>query len=90
MEGITMENNTILAKNPDNVTRKYLKGIIIEPGMSLNQVAADFYERIDGQREFISIVTEIAEEYDTDVQTCIEDLQALSKQLIEKEVVYVK
>ncbi|MEC1182211.1 MULTISPECIES: PqqD family peptide modification chaperone [Bacillus] len=33
--------------------------------MSLNQVAADFYERIDGQREFISIVTEIAEEYDT-------------------------
>ncbi|WP_406845912.1 hypothetical protein [Bacillus safensis] len=33
---------------------------------------------------------EITEEYDTDVQTCIEDLQALSKQLIEKEVVYVK
>ena len=33
---------------------------------------------------------EIAEEYDTDVQTCIEDLQALSKQLIEKEVVYVE
>ncbi|MEF3085025.1 PqqD family protein [Bacillus altitudinis] len=58
--------------------------------MSLNQVEADFYERIDGQREFISIVTEIAEEYDTDVQTCIKDLQALSKQLIEKEVVYVK
>ncbi|MCS3484013.1 hypothetical protein M2369_001505 [Bacillus sp. JUb11] len=39
---------------------------------------------------FISIVTEFAEEYDTDVQTCIKDLQALSKQLIEKEVVYVK
>ncbi|WP_342467683.1 PqqD family protein [Bacillus sp. FSL W8-0629] len=58
--------------------------------MSLNQVAADFYERIDGQREYISIVMEIAEEYNTDVQTCIEDLQALSKQLIEKEVVYVK
>ncbi|VCT98435.1 hypothetical protein AIDNDMCJ_14985 [Bacillus safensis] len=33
---------------------------------------------------------EITEEYDTDVQTCIEDLEALSKQLIEKEVVYVK
>ena len=59
-----MENNTIFVKILI-MNKKELKSIIIEPGMSLNQVAADFYERIDGQREFISIVTEIAEEYDT-------------------------
>ncbi|MFJ5673538.1 PqqD family protein [Bacillus safensis] len=58
--------------------------------MSLNQVIADFYKRIDRHRKFISIVKKFAEEYDTDFQTCIEDLQAMSKQLIEKEVVYVK
>lgn len=72
------------------MNKKVLKRYHYRTGMSLNQVAIDFYERIDGQREYISIVMEIAEEYNTDVQTCIEDLQALSKQLIEKEVVYVK
>lgn len=83
-----MYKDTVLKKNPNNVERKYLKGIIVEPGLSLNQVASDFYEKINGELTFLSIATQISKEYDVSINDCINDLETLTTQLLEKELVF--
>lgn len=83
-----MYKDTVLKKNRNNVERKYLKGIIIEPGLSLNQVASDFYEKINGELTFLSIATQISKDYDVSIDDCINDLETLTTQLLEKELVF--
>ncbi|MBU2659401.1 PqqD family protein [Bacillus cabrialesii] len=85
-----INESTVLSKNPEMPSRKYLKSIIIEPGITLNEMASDIYNHIDGKMSIHDICSKIVNEYDVDYQTCLEDCMELFEMLIEHEAIKVK
>ncbi|ADO54223.1 MULTISPECIES: PqqD family protein [Paenibacillus] len=87
---MNFNENTILRKNPDISTRNYLKSTIIEPGITLNEVATNLFERIDGIRTLAEICKDMVKEYEVDYQTILGDSVELVQGLIEKNIILVE
>jgi hypothetical protein len=73
-----------LAPEPSRPARKYLKGMVVEPGLTLNETAADFYTRMDGTRTVGAICQELQEEYDVDYDTLLRDCSEMARQLVDE------
>lgn len=80
---------SVLEPAPDRSARKYLKGIIVDPGLALNSVAADIYQLLDGQRTLGDIVARIATDYNVSEDRCLEDTVRLASELIDEGVVRI-
>ncbi|HGE7613864.1 PqqD family protein [Bacillus thuringiensis] len=85
-----LNENTVLIKNPEKSSRKYLKSTIIEPDITLNEVASDIYDLIDDNKDINEICKEFMNIYDVDYDTCYKDLTALIDQLIEQDIIRSK
>jgi Coenzyme PQQ synthesis protein D (PqqD) len=80
---------TILEPVPERPARKYVKGIIIDPGLGLNSVAADMYLLLDGRRTLGDVVARITTEYDVAADQCLQDAVILANELIGEGAVRV-
>lgn len=78
---------TVLRHNPDRVWRQYLKGVVVEPGIALNETAASLFLRIDGNRTLEQICVDLLEEYDTDLATFSADAVSVATDLLEQGIV---
>lgn len=87
---MVLNENTVLIKNPQNSTRKYLKSTIIEPGITLNEAASSFFDHIDGNRTLSAICREMEAEYDADYETLLKDITELAESLVEQNVLIIK
>ncbi|REJ07943.1 PqqD family protein [Halobacillus trueperi] len=86
-----IEKTLILEKNNEQKSRKYLKSTIIEPaGITLNELASDVYNNIDGKNTLEEICQRITSEYNVEMDECINDVTGLVKELIELEAIKVK
>lgn len=72
--------------NENCVWRKYLKGIVIEPGLALNETGALFFEKCDGTRTIEQICELISAEYQVDIEECLHDMLELCAELEEQEI----
>ncbi|MBB5356413.1 hypothetical protein HNR43_002397 [Anoxybacillus mongoliensis] len=82
--------NTILIKDQSKSSRKYLKSTIIEPDITLNEIASDIYNYIDGKNNVKDICNLLIKEYNIDYETCLKDTLELIQQLIDYKIIYVK
>ncbi|MDI5962407.1 PqqD family protein [Streptomyces sp. SL13] len=85
----TPDETTILEPLPERPARKYVKGIIIEPGLGLNSVAADMYLQLDGKKTVAQIVAYITDEYDVPADQCLPDALRLMTELLDEGAVRV-
>jgi hypothetical protein len=79
---VILDQYTVLRRDPRRVVRKYLKGTIIEPGLTLNQMATVIFELIDGARSIGDIADVIVDGYEVDRATVVSDVIALATQLV--------
>ncbi|WP_206923011.1 PqqD family protein [Alicyclobacillus suci] len=82
-----ISESTVFAHQEGIQTRKYLKSIIIEPGITLNETAAFVFERMDGHRTLGDICNEMVSTYDVDYNTALNDVVSVSAYLIEKNAI---
>ncbi|MFF5181834.1 PqqD family protein [Micromonospora sp. NPDC000316] len=78
-----IDDNTVLAAAENLETRQYLKGLVIEPGLSLNEVGAFVFGLVDGHRSVAGIVEAMTQEYDVPADECRQDVVELLTQLTE-------
>jgi hypothetical protein len=79
-----LSEQSVLKRNPELAWRKYLKSVVIDPGVALNETAAIVFERMDGTRTLGAICVEIMGEFEIDRATCVNDTLALVRDLIEQ------
>lgn len=79
-----LSEESVLESSPGRSARNYLKGIIIEPGLGLNSVAADMYRLLDGKRTIGDVATLIATDYDVAREQAVDDALRLASELIEE------
>lgn len=73
---------------PNCKWREYLKGIVIEPELALNETAAVIFRLIDGKKSLVEISLEASKHYkDITVAKVLEDAMDLVERLQEEEVV---
>jgi hypothetical protein len=84
-----LNEESVIAPVPERPARKYLRGIIIDPGLALNSVAADIYELLDGKRTLRDVATRIAAEYDVTEDQCRADAVNLAIELVDEGVARV-
>jgi Coenzyme PQQ synthesis protein D (PqqD) len=73
---------------PNCKWRAYLKGIVIEPEIALNETAAVIFRLIDGKKSLIEISLEASKHYQNiTVAKVLEDAMALIERLKEEEIV---
>ena len=86
-----MNETTVLEKNPEMTSRKYLKSIIIDPaGITLNELASEIYNSVDGTTSVGEICSKIAKEYDVDENECKQDTYDLLNELLELKALTIK
>lgn len=87
---VTVNDQVIYAHNLERPSRVYLKGIVIEPGLALNETAALFYSSLNGKRTLAEVVELLAESYDAPLSQCLDDCVELAQELeIEKIILRV-
>jgi hypothetical protein len=80
--------NDVPRLKPNCKWREYLKGIVIEPELALNETAAVIFRLIDGKRSLVEISLEASKHYqDITVARVLEDAMDLVERLQEEEVV---
>jgi Coenzyme PQQ synthesis protein D (PqqD) len=80
--------NAVPRLKPNCKWREYLKGIVIEPELALNETAAVIFRLIDGKRSLVEISLEASKHYqDITVARVLEDAMDLVERLQEEEVV---
>ncbi len=73
---------------PNCKWRAYLKGIVIEPELALNETAAVIFRLIDGKKSLTEISLEASRYYkDITVAQVLKDAMSLVERLQEEEVV---
>jgi hypothetical protein len=73
---------------PNCKWRAYLKGIVIEPELALNETAAVIFRLIDGKKSLIEISLEASRYYkDIAVAQVLKDSMSLLERLQEEEVI---
>jgi hypothetical protein len=79
-----LSEQSVLKRNPELAWRKYLKSVVIDPGVALNETAALVFERMDGTRTLGDICVEIISEFEIDRATCLNDTLSLARDMIEQ------
>jgi hypothetical protein len=82
-----IDGKTIFKRNPERPHRSYLKGVVIEPGLALNETAAILYNVLDGTRDLDSAASEIAQTYDVPHAECLSDCLELVKELESENII---
>ena len=77
----------IFQLSPSITWRKYLKGVVVEPGIALNESATEVFLRIDGQRSVAAISRELTSLFEIDYETCLADTVALMTDLAEQGII---
>jgi Coenzyme PQQ synthesis protein D (PqqD) len=73
---------------PNCKWREYLRGIIIEPELALNETAAVLFRLIDGKKSITEISLEASKHYQNiTVEKVLEDARALIERLEEEKIV---
>ncbi len=85
----TVNETTIVEPAPERPARKYVKGILIEPGLGLNSVAAEMYQLLDGKRTLGDVAARITAEYDVPVDQCLQDAVRLASELIDEGAIRI-
>lgn len=85
----TLSDSSVLEPSPERPSREYHRGLIIEPGLALNTVAADIYKLLDGNRTLKAVAATISSEYDVTEQQCLTDVINLATELVEEGVIRV-
>lgn len=80
---------TVFKHNPERTWRKYLKGVVVEPGIALNESATEIFTRVDGKKTFAQICQEVADVFDIDLATSTADTAELLADLKEQGIVDV-
>lgn len=84
-----VEATTVLERAGERSTRHYLKGLVIEPGLTLNETAASIYRKLDGVVSLSDICKGLLDEYDVDLETIVADAILLAQELLDEGVVRV-
>lgn len=79
----------IIQLNRSITWRKYLKGVVVEPGIALNESATEVFLLIDGKRSIGEITRELCSVFDIDYETCLADTVALVADLADQGIVDV-
>ncbi len=82
-----LSEESVCKRNPEVTWRKYLKSVVIDPGVALNETAAAVFERMDGTRTLGTICTEIMSEFEIDRDSCVKDILSLVREMIEQGLV---
>ena len=77
----------VFQHNPQRPHRSYLKGVVIEPGLALNETAALFFQALDGKRTVSEAADAVAQEYDISPQECLGDCLELARDLEKEEII---
>jgi coenzyme PQQ synthesis protein D (PqqD) len=81
---------TVLFHNPERIWRQYLKGVVVEPGVALNETAAALFTQVNGERTLEQICTELLNEFDTDAETCYQDAVEVVTDLLEQGILLAR
>ncbi|MFD1888417.1 PqqD family protein [Paenibacillus wenxiniae] len=87
---MSLNETTVLEVNPEVSTRKYLKSTIIEPGITLNEVATSLFEKINGEKTLSEICKDMMGEYEVDYDLLLEDCTELVQGLVKQNVIILK
>ena len=79
--------HSIFQHNPERPHRSYLKGIVIEPGLALNESAAVFYKALDGIRDLTQAAAEVAVVYDISLPQSVADCIELARELENERII---
>ena len=82
----TITESTVPTRGSNVETRRYLKALVIEPGLSLNEVGAFIFERCNGESSVGDIVRAVTQEYDVAYDDCLPDVVHLLGQVLENGV----
>jgi hypothetical protein len=81
------EAELIFQHNPERPFRQYLKGIVIEPGLALNESAASFFQTLDGKTTVRAGAAKVAASYDTTPEACLADCLELARELEKERII---
>lgn len=81
--------DTIVAPAPGVETRRYLKGMVIDPGISLNEVASFIFSQFDGERSLKQVAEAVTREYRISLDDCLPDVIGTASELVEFNVVRI-
>jgi hypothetical protein len=84
---MTITAELVLKHNPERVWRQYLKGVVVEPGVALNETAAAIFLKIDGQRTLRQICEDLIQEFDVDWDTFFGDASEVVQDLLDQGIV---
>lgn len=84
---MTVSADTVVRHNPERASRKYLKGIVVEPDLTLNESAADLYERFDGVLSLAEVCANVVEMYDVDLETLLADAVPAVQEMVNEGAV---
>jgi hypothetical protein len=79
--------DSIFQHNPSRPFREYLKGIVIEPGLALNESAASFFKILDGQTTVRDAAAMVAASYETSLDECLVDCLELVRELEKENII---
>lgn len=83
----SLNEHAIFKHNPERPSRSYLKGIVIEPGLALNESAAIFYNALDGKKNLLQAASELASLYEISVEQCLTDCIELARDLVAEKII---
>ncbi|MFH9552866.1 PqqD family protein [Streptomyces sp. NPDC017435] len=86
---MTIDAGAVLERSPERNHRTYLKGVVIEPGLALNESAADLYLKLDGEHTLEQLCTDLRSTYDAELDVLVQDAIAVCSELLEEGAVRV-
>ncbi|GAB3447117.1 PqqD family protein [Actinophytocola sediminis] len=81
-----IDERSVLEPSPDRPARDYLKGVVIEPGITLNESAGEVYRLFDGVRSVRDICDRLTAQYEVDHETVLADVTGLADELLAEGV----
>lgn len=82
-----LSESVVPIRNENRVWRQYMKGIVIEPGLALNETGAEFLLACDGTRTLKDITQEMSDQYDIPFDECLTDLAELCQDLLDRDII---
>lgn len=82
-----MNRHSVPMINPDVAWRRYLKGVVIDPDLALNETAATIFLAIDGQRSVMDIAAIVEQAYSVSLDQATGDCITLLQALIDDSLV---
>lgn len=80
-----IDGSTVLARNGERSARRYLKGVVIEPRLTLNETAAAIYEALDGISSLNHICQQLLKEYEVERDQLLGDAISLMQELLAED-----